>query len=333
MKFAILKFAIRLSAILLLALIGLSGPAGAQGYPAKPIKYIVPFPPGGPLDVFSRVLTPYLATSIGQPVIVENIAGANASIGMDRVAKAAPDGYTIGLGNTGGLTINPALYGDKLPYNPLKDFSPLSLAVTYVNILVVDPNLPLKSVSDLLAYAKSNPTKVSFGSAGNGSSNHLSGELLKSLSGAPMEHVPYKGSAPALTDVIAGRLSFMFDALNTSLPQIRGGRVRALAVTSSKRSPYAPDVPTMAESGLPGYTEAGSDLWFGVVGPAGMPRPIVEKLNQHLVRVLNSPEIAEKVKAQFLEVRPSTPEEFQRVLEVDNAKWSRIVKASGARMD
>ncbi|MEI8312618.1 MAG: tripartite tricarboxylate transporter substrate binding protein, partial [Verrucomicrobiota bacterium] len=240
---------------------------------------------------------------------------------------------TIGLGNTGGLTINPALYGDKLPYNPLKDFSPLSLAVTYVNILVVDPNLPLKSVSDLLAYAKSNPTKVSFGSAGNGSSNHLSGELLKSLSGAPMEHVPYKGSAPALTDVIAGRLTFMFDALNTSLPQIRGGRVRALAVTSSKRSPYAPDVPTMAESGLPGYTEAGSDLWFGVVGPAGMPRPIVEKLNQHLVRVLNSPEIAEKVKAQFLEVRPSTPEEFQRVLEVDNAKWSRIVKASGARMD
>jgi tripartite-type tricarboxylate transporter receptor subunit TctC len=328
-----MNLAIRLSTMLLLAMTCFTGSASAQTYPVKPIKYIVPFPPGGPLDVFSRVLVPFLSESIGQPVIVENIAGANASIGLDRVAKAAPDGYTIGLGNTGGLAINPALYGDKLPYNPVRDFSPLSLAVTYVNILVVDPKLPLKSVADLVAYAKSNPTKVSFGSAGNGSSNHLSGELLKSLTGAPMEHIPYKGSAPALTDVMAGRLTFMFDALNTSLPQIRAGRVRALAVTSSKRSQYAPEVPTMAESGLPGYAEAGSDLWFGVLGPAGMPQPIVEKLNQHLVRVLNSPELAERVKAQFLEVRSSTPEEFQRVLEVDNAKWSRIVKASGARVD
>jgi tripartite-type tricarboxylate transporter receptor subunit TctC len=328
-----MNLAIRFSTMLLLALTCFIGSANAQTYPGKPIKYIVPFPPGGPLDVFSRVLAPFLSESIGQPVVVENIAGANASIGLDRVAKAAPDGYTIGLGNTGGLAINPALYGDKLPYNPVKDFSPLSLAVTYVNILVVDPKLPLKSVADLVAYAKSNPTKVSFGSAGNGSSNHLSGELLKSLTGAPMEHIPYKGSAQALTDVIAGRLTFMFDALNTSLPQIRAGRVRALAVTSSKRSQYVPDVPTMAESGVPGYAEAGSDLWFGIVGPAGMPRPIVEKLNQHLVRVLNSPEMEEKVKAQFLEVRSSTPEEFQHVLQVDNVKWSRIVKASGARID
>ena len=328
-----MKFAIRLITVWILALAGFAGLAGAQSYPVKPIKYVVPFPPGGPLDILSRALTPYLAESLGQPVIVENIAGANASIGLDRVAKAAPDGYTIGLGNTGGLAINAALYGDKLPYNPVKDFSPLSLAVTYVNILVVDPNLPVKTVADLVAYAKANPSKVSFGSAGSGSSNHLSGELLKSLTGAPMEHVPYKGSAAALTDVIAGRLTFMFDALNTSMPQIRAGRVRALAVTSSKRSQYVPDVPTMAESGVPGYAEAGSDLWFGVVGPAGMPRPIVEKLNQHLVRILNSPEMADRVKAQFLDVRSSTPEEFQRVLEIDNAKWSKIVKGSGARVD
>jgi tripartite-type tricarboxylate transporter receptor subunit TctC len=326
------KLVIRLS-MLLLATTFFGGVVNAQSYPTKPIKYIVPFPPGGPLDVLSRILTPFLSESLGQPVVVENIAGANASIGLDRVAKAAPDGYTIGLGNTGGLAINAALYGDKLPYNPVKDFSPLSMAVTYVNILVVDPNLPIKSVADLVAYAKANPNKVSFGSAGNGSSNHLSGELLKSLTGAPMEHVPYKGSAAALTDVIAGRLTFMFDALNTSMPQIRAGRVRALAVTSSKRSQYVPDVPTMAESGVQGYAEAGSDLWFGVVGPAGLPRPVVEKLNQHLVRILNSPEMAERVKAQFLDVRSSTPEEFQRVLEVDNAKWSKIVKASGARVD
>jgi tripartite-type tricarboxylate transporter receptor subunit TctC len=305
----------------------------AQAWPAKPIRYIVPFPPGGPTDTFSRALTAQLTEVLGQPVVVENVPGAGASIGMERVAKSAPDGYTIGLATTGSHSINPALYGAKLPYNALKDFTPLTLAVSYVNILVVNSALPVKSVADLVAYAKANPGKVNFGSAGNGSSNHLSGELLKSLTGAPMEHIPYKGSAPALTDVVSGQLTFMFDILVTSMPQIRAGRVRGLAVTSAKRSPFAPDVPTMNESGVRGYAEAGSDLWFGIVGPAGMPKPIVEKLNTELIRVLRSPAMRERISGQYFDVWTSTPAEFQKIIEADYAKWGKIVRASGARID
>lgn len=307
--------------------------ACAQGFPSKPIRYIVPFPPGGPTDTFSRALTAQLGEALGQPVVVENVPGAGASIGMDRLAKSAPDGYTIGLATTGSHAINPHLYGPKLTYNALKDFTPLTLAVSYVNILVVNPSVPVKTVADLVAYAKAHPGKVNFGSAGNGSSNHLSGELLKTLTGAPMQHIPYKGSAPALTDVVSGQLTFMFDILNTSLPQIAAGRVRGLAVTSAKRSPFAPDVPTMAESGVPGYAEAGSDLWFGIVAPANLPKPVVDKLNGELVRVLRSPAMRERIRIQFFDVWTSTPAEFQKVIESDYAKWGKIVRASGARVD
>jgi tripartite-type tricarboxylate transporter receptor subunit TctC len=311
----------------------LPGVAGAQVFPAKPIKYVVPFAPGGPTDTFSRALTLRLADQMGQPVIVENIPGAGASIGMDRVAKSAPDGYTIGLATTGTHAINPALYGPRLTYNALKDFSPLTVAVGYINILVVNPGVPAKTVGDLVAYAKANPGKVNFGSAGNGSSNHLSGELLKSLTGAPMQHIPYKGSGPALTDVIGGQLTFMFDSPVTVLPQIRGGKIRALAVTTAKRSPHAPEIPTMDESGMPGYSEAGSDLWYGIVGPAGIPRPIVDKLNAEIVKALRSPEMTERLKAQYLDAWPTTPEEFQKIIEADHAKWGKIVRASGAKID
>ncbi len=312
--------------------LALAGAALAQPYPSKPIRYIVPFPPGGPTDTFSRALTAQLAEALGQPVVVENVPGAAAAIGMDRLAKSPADGYTIGLATTGSHAINPHLYS-KIPYNALKDFTPLSLAVAYVNVLVVNPAVPAQSVAELIAYAKANPGKVNFGSAGNGSSNHLSGELLKSLTGAPMQHVPYKGSAPALTDVVSGQLTFMFDILVTSLPQSRSGRVRALAVTSAKRSPFAPDIPTMAESGVPGYAEAGSDLWFGIVAPAGLPKPVVEKLNGELIRVLRSPAMRERISGQYFDVWTSSPAEFQKVIESDYAKWGKIVRASGARVD
>ena len=265
--------------------------------------------------------------------MVENVPGAGASIGMDRLAKSPPDGYTIGLATTGSHAINPHLYGAKLTYNALKDFTPLTLAVSYVNILIVNPALPVQSVGELVAYAKANPGKVNFGSAGNGSSNHLSGELLKSLTGAPMQHIPYKGSAPALTDVVSGQLTFMFDILVTSVPQIRAGRVRGLAVTSARRSPFAPDIPTMAESGVPGYAEAGSDLWFGIAAPAGLPQPVVDKLNGELIRVLRSTAMRERISGQFFDVWTSTPAEFQKVIESDYAKWGKIVRASGARVD
>jgi tripartite-type tricarboxylate transporter receptor subunit TctC len=306
---------------------------GFAQYPAKPLKWIVPFPPGGPTDSFSRPVAAKLGELLGQPVVVENIAGAGAAIGTERLAKSAPDGYTVALATTGTHAINPHVYGARLQYDALKDFTPLTLAVRFVNVLVVNPSVPATTVADLVAYAKANPGKVSFGSAGNGSTNHLSGEVLKYVTGAPMQHVPYKGSAAALTDVIAGNLTFMFDILVTSLPQVRAGKVRALAVTSATRSPFAPDIPTMAESGTQGYSEAGADLWFGVVAPARLPQPIAQTLNQKLVEALRSPEIRQRLSAQAFEVWTSTPEEFARVIRADHEKWGRIVKASGARVD
>ncbi|MBC7802253.1 MAG: tripartite tricarboxylate transporter substrate binding protein [Candidatus Parcubacteria bacterium] len=305
----------------------------AQGFPSKPLRWIVPFPPGGSTDGFSRPLAAKLSELLGQPVVVENIGGAGASIGSDRIAKSAPDGYTIGLATTGSHAINPHIYGAKLPHDTIKDFTHIALAVSYVNVLVVNPNVPAKSVGELIAYAKANPGKVSFGSAGNGSSNHLSGEVLKVLSKAPMEHIPYKGSGPAMTDVMAGNISFMFDVLITSIPQMNAGRVRALAVTSAKRSPYVPDVPTMDESGVPGYNEAGSDLWFGIVGPAGIPRPIVARLNEKLIEALRAPDMRQRIRIQAFDLWTSTPEEFSAVLKADHAKWGKIVRAAGARID
>ena len=305
----------------------------AQGFPSKPLRWIVPFPPGGSTDGFSRPLAAKLSELLGQPVVVENIGGAGASIGSDRIAKAAPDGYTIGLATTGSHAINPHIYGAKLPHDTIRDFTHIALAVSYVNVLVVNPNVPAKSVAELIAYAKANPGKVSFGSAGNGSSNHLSGEVLKVLTKAPMEHIPYKGSGPAMTDVMAGNITFMFDVLITSIPQMNAGRVRALAVTSAKRSPYVPEVPTMDESGVPGYNEAGSDLWFGIVGPAGIPRPIVARLNEKLIEALRAPDMRQRVRIQAFDLWTSTPEEFSAVLKADHAKWGKIVRAAGARID
>jgi tripartite-type tricarboxylate transporter receptor subunit TctC len=311
----------------------LSSAGNAQGFPEKPIRWIVPFPPGGSTDGFSRPLAAKLAELLGQAVVVENIGGAGASIGSDRIAKSAPDGYTIGLATTGSHAINPHIYGAKLPHDTVKDFTHITLAVSYVNVLVVNPNVPAKSVGELIAYAKANPGKVSFGSAGNGSSNHLSGEVLKVLTKAPMEHIPYKGSGPAMTDVMAGNITFMFDVLITSIPQMNAGRVRALAVTSAKRSPYVPEVPTMDESGVAGYNEAGSDLWFGIVGPAGIPRPIVQKLNEKLIEALRSPDMRQRIRIQAFDLWTSTPEEFTRVVKSDRAKWGKIVRAAGASVD
>jgi tripartite-type tricarboxylate transporter receptor subunit TctC len=310
-----------------------SSTANSQAYPSKPLRWIVPFPPGGSTDGFSRPLAAKLSELLGQPVVVENVGGAGASIGSDRIAKSAPDGYTIGLATTGSHAINPHIYGAKLPHDTLKDFTHIALAVSYVNVLVVNPNVPVKSVGELIAYAKANPGKVSFGSAGNGSSNHLSGEVLKVLTKAPMEHIPYKGSGPAMVDVMAGNITYMFDVLITSIPQINAGRVRALAVTSAKRSPYVPDVPTMDESGVPGYNEAGSDLWFGIVGPAGIPKPIVARLNEKLIEALRAPDMRQRIRVQAFDLWTSTPEDFTAVLKSDHAKWGKIVRAAGARID
>lgn len=320
-------------ALLAAVCFALPGASFAQAYPSKPLKWIVPFSAGGPTDSFSRPVAQKLSELLGQPVIVENLPGAGASIGMDRLAKSPPDGYTIGLATTGTHAINPHLYGKRLPHDTLKDFTPLTLAVKYTNVLIVNPNVPAKNVAELVAYAKANPDKVNFGSAGNGASNHLSGEVLKYVTGAPMAHIPYKGSAPALADVIGGSLTFMFDIFVTVLPQVQAGKVRALAVTSDKRSPHAPDIPTMAESGIQGFTEAGSDLWFGIVGPAGMPKAVVEILNAKLLEAMRTPEVRQRVNAQAFELWTSTPDEFTKVIRTDYDRWGKIVKASGAKID
>jgi len=312
--------------------LALSGASLAQPYPSKPVKWIVPFPPGGPTDTFSRAAAQKLAELVGQPVVVENRAGAGAAIGMEALAKSAPDGYTIGLSTTGSHAINPHLYKN-LAYDPVRDFAPITLAISYVNVLVVNPKLPIHNGAELVAYAKSHPGGATFGSAGNGSSNHLFGELLKTLTGAPMQHVPYKGSAAALTDVMAGNLTFMFDILNVSGPQIRAGRVRGIAVASAKRTPYMPELPTLAESGIKGFEQAGSDLWFGIMAPAKTPRPIIAKLNAALVAGLRSPDMRERIRAQSLDIWTSTPEEFAAVLKSDLARWGKVVRASGARID
>ena len=306
--------------------------AQTQAFPNRPLKWIVPFPPGGSTDGFSRPVAAKLSEVLGQPVVVENVPGAGASIGMDRVAKAAPDGYTIGLATTGTHSINPHIYGSRLTYDTVRDFTHLTLAVRYENILVVNPGAPVKDVRELIALAKANPGKVTLGSAGNGSSKHLSAEVLKVVSGAPILHVPYRGSGPAMNDVLAGTITGMFDVLITSLPQVRAGKLRALAVASDRRSPFAPEVPTMAEAGVPGFTEAGSELWFGIVGPAGIPKPIVARLNVALITALRSPEIRERVASQSFSLLTSTPEEFARVVRQDRERWGKLISAAGVKI-
>jgi tripartite-type tricarboxylate transporter receptor subunit TctC len=321
-----------LAAALGVGMIAGGNAAMAQAYPSKPIKWIVPFPPGGPTDSFSRPLALKLSEGLGVPVVIDNRGGAGGGIGMDALAKSAPDGYTIGLGTSGTHAINPALYS-KLAYDGIKDFAPLTLAVAYTNILVINPNAPIKDVGELVAYARANPGKVTFGSAGNGSSNHLSGELLKSFTRTQMQHVPYKGSAAALTDVMADNLTFMFDILVTSIPQIKAGRVRALAVTAPKRSQYIPEVPTMTEAGVSGFDTVGGNLWFGIFAPAGTPRDIVTRLNQELVKALKQADVREKMAAQAFDIVGSTPEELMTVLRSDHAAWGKIVRESGSKID
>lgn len=304
--------------------------AFAQAYPNRPVRWLVPYSAGGPSDLLARAVAPKLSTALGVPVVVENRLGAGGSIAMDAVAKAEPDGYTLGMGLSGTQSINPHLYA-KLPYDSLKDFSPVTPLVSYTNILVVGQNAPVKSVAELVAYAKANPEKVTFASGGKGASNHLAGELLKALTKAPMLHVPYKGNAPAMVDVISGNVTCMFDILATGLAQVRSGRVRALAVTSTKRSPYAPDIPTLVEAGVEGYEQAGTDLWIGVFAPPGTPKPIVDRLYAEFDKAMKTPEVMERVRSLFYDTWTLPPEEFTAYLRADYMKWGNITKLAGLK--
>jgi tripartite-type tricarboxylate transporter receptor subunit TctC len=303
--------------------------AFAQAYPNHPIRLVVPFPAGGTTDILARAAAQKLIEALGQPVVVDNRPGAGGNIGADLVAKSAPDGYTLLMGTVGTHAINPSRYA-KMPYDHVKDFVPVVLVAGVPNVLVVNPSVPVNSVADLIKLAKSKPGEINFASSGSGTSIHLSGELFKTMAGVDMTHVPYKGSAPALTDLIGGQVQLMFDNLPSALPQIKGGKLRAIAVTSLKRAPVLPDVPTIAESGLPGF-EASS--WFGVLAPAGTPAPVVAKLNAEVNKWLQSPEARDQLLAQGAAAAGGTPEQFAAHIRAETEKWAKVVKASGAKVD
>jgi tripartite-type tricarboxylate transporter receptor subunit TctC len=289
----------------------------------------VPFPAGGATDILAREVAKHLTDAWGQSVVVDNRPGAGGNIGSELVAKAAPDGYTLEMGTVGTHAINASLYS-KMPYDHVKDFVPVILVAGVPNVLEVNPALPVNSVQELIAYAKANPGKLNFASSGSGTSIHLSGELFKVMAGVQMTHVPYKGSAPALQDLIGGQVQLMFDNLPPSLPQIKAGKLRALAVTSAGRAPALPDTPTVAEAGLPGF-EASS--WFGVLAPAGTPPEIVNKLNAEIAKWLASPGAKEKLANVGANIAGGTPEDFARHIQAETAKWAKVVKESGAKVD
>jgi tripartite-type tricarboxylate transporter receptor subunit TctC len=301
----------------------------AQSYPTKPIRLVVPFPAGGTTDILARAAAQKLTESLGQTVVVDNRPGAGGNIGAELVAKSAPDGYTLLMGTVGTHAINPSLYA-KMPYDHVRDFAPVILVAGVPNVLVVNPSLPVNSVQELIAYAKANPGKLNFASSGNGTSIHLSGELFKSMTGLQITHIPYKGSAPALQDLAGGQVQLMFDNLPSSLALIKAGRLKALAVTSLERAPALPDVPTINESGLPGF-EASS--WFGLLAPAGTPQPIIAKLNAEVAKWLASPEAREKLLAQGANAAGGTPEDFVKHIAAETTKWQKVVKDSDAKID
>ncbi len=303
--------------------------AAQQNYPTKAIRFIVTFPPGGSSDLIARALAPVLSERLRQQVLVENRPGAGGNIGMEIVARAAPDGYTMGLGAAGALAANVSLY-PKMPYDPVKDFAPVSNVAFVPFFLVANPSLPANNLQELVALASAKPGELMLGYGGNGTAMHLSGELFKLMAKVQLVNVPYKGSGPAAVDTVAGQLPLAMVDVASALSQVKAGRLKALAVTTSRRISAAPDVPTFAEAGLPGYEAVG---WFGVVMPAGTPADIVGRMNAELVAALKRQEIRERVIAAGAEPSPSTPEEFGALIRSEIDKWGQVVKASGAKLD
>ena len=311
-----------------LPVLAATGARAQETWPSKPIKVIVPFPPGGPVDLAGRAIAQKLSESLGVQAIVDNRAGAGGILGAEIAARSAPDGYTVFVCAI-HHSVLPSLK-PKLSYDIERDFDPVSFATTFPIILVANPQLPVKSVPELIAYAKANPGKVAYGSAGNGGGTHLAGELFASMAGVDLLHVPYKGSAPAMTDVLANTVQLMFADAPTALAQMRAGKVRPLAVGSPKRSALAPELPTMAEAGLAGY-EAYS--WAGVVVPAGTPKPVVQRLNAEITKGLNDPEVKARLLQAGAEAAPNSPEQFGAMLKGEIAKWGRIIRARNIQAD
>jgi len=298
----------------------------AQSYPTRAIKLVVPSSPGGGTDIVARILGQKLSEQLGQQFVVENRAGAGTVIGNDAVAKSAPDGYTLLMGLS-TLAINPSMYA-KLPYDALRDFAPISQSVSACNILILHPSVPAKTVVELIALARAKPGSLTFGSAGMGTNPHLSGELFKSLARIDMVHVPFKGSGQSIISQVAGEIAANFPSVPTAMPYVKAGRLRGIGVTTLKRVEVLPDVPSIAEAGLPGYE---ATQWFGLLAPAGTPRPIIDRLYQESSRALRSADMKERMTAEGLEVVGSTPEEFASYIRSETEKWTQVIKAAGIK--
>jgi tripartite-type tricarboxylate transporter receptor subunit TctC len=301
----------------------------AQAWPTKPIRLVVPFPPGGAVDFYARVVQQPLSEVLGQTIVIDNKAGASGMVGAEAVAKSAPDGYTLLLGNIASLAINVGIY-PKMAYDPVKDFTPIIRTVDVNYVLVVHPSLPVKTVPELVAYAKANPGKLSYGSAGSGSLPHLGTELFKAQTGTSMVHVPYKGGGPMVTDLLGGSVQVVIGDQANLMPHVQSGKLRALAVATPKRSPNAPDLPTIAETGLAGFD---TTAWQGLVGPAGMPPEVVKRLNDAFNTVMAMPAVREKLIGGGLEPVGGTPEQFGRFIGTEIAKWTKIAKDVGAKAE
>jgi tripartite-type tricarboxylate transporter receptor subunit TctC len=308
----------------LLAAILLSAAASAfaQGYPARPVRLVVPFAPGGSADLVARLLGQKLGESWGQQVVVENKGGGSGMIGNDFVAKSAPDGYTLTVGTMGPFSVNPTLF-EKMPYDPIRDFAPITLTGIASHVLVANPQVPARTVGEVIALAKAKPGQLTFASSGTGNATHLTFELFKASAGIDIVHVPYKGGGPAMADLVGGQVNFSFASMPSALPYVQAGRLRAIAVGGAQRSPLFPEVPTVAEAGLPGFV---SEDWQGILAPAKTPAAIVARLHDDLVRVLHAPEMRHKLAGAGFDVKTTTPGEFADFIRADTAKWAKILK-------
>jgi tripartite-type tricarboxylate transporter receptor subunit TctC len=329
MRITIRSSGFRARTLAALALLGVATAGFAQGYPVKPVRLVLPYPPGGGSDTIGRPLAAKMAEGLGQQVVVENRGGAGGNIGMEHVARSAPDGYTIVMALTAQLAVNPGLY-QKLPYDPLRDYAPITLLGNGAYVLVVHPSLPVHSVKALIALAKARPGQIAYSSSGSGSGGHLANELLDNMAGIKMLHVPYKGGGPALMDLIAGQVQVLFATQLASWPHVQSGRIRALASSVARRPASLPDLPTVAESGLPGF-DAG--VWYGILAPAGTPREIIMKLNGEVVRALNQPDYRKLLVSNTIEPIGSPPEELARYTKSEIAKWAKVIKDANIKVD
>ena len=316
-------------ALAFLAALLCAGAVAAQEFPGKPLRIICAFPPGGPVDVTSRALARELTEQLGQPVVVDNRPGAGGNIGAEAAARSAPDGYTLFVNWNALHAVSPLLY-KKLNYDPNRDLAPVTTLVSFRQVLVVHPDLGAKSVKELIALAKAKPGTLTFASPGNGTVSHMAGTLFSDRIGAKLVHVPYKGSAPALTDMVAGRVTLMFDHIPSVLPQIKAGKLRALATSGRQRDPALPEVPTMAEAGVPGFQ---TSVWFGLTVPAGTPKPIIARLNAASVKAAHTAEFVKTMSKLGYDITLSTPEEMARMIDDEIGLWGPIVKASGVRIE